>query len=100
MKISIIIPIYKVEKYLQSCLDSVLAQTFKDWEAICVNDGSPDNSGKILTEYAKKDPRIKIITQNNQGPSVARNNGLKQANGKYIFFLDSDDFIHPQLLEI
>ncbi|MDR0646177.1 MAG: glycosyltransferase [Elusimicrobiota bacterium] len=98
--ISVIIPVYNVEKYLARCLDSVLGQTFKDFEFICINDGSTDNSEKILKEYAKKDIRINIITQTNQGQSVARNNGLKQANGKYIYFLDSDDFIHPQLLEI
>jgi glycosyltransferase involved in cell wall biosynthesis len=99
-KISIVIPVYKVEKYLSACLDSVLQQTFQDWEAICVNDGSPDNCGEILSEYAQKDHRIKVITQENQGLSMARNNGLKKANGKYILFFDSDDSIHPQLLEI
>ena len=99
-KVSIIIPVYKVEEFLPECLDSVLAQTFKDFEAICVNDGSPDKCGKILEEYAKKDKRIKVITQENQGLSMARNNGLKQASGEYILFLDSDDFIHPQLFEI
>lgn len=99
-KISIIIPVYKVEEYLPACLDSVLAQTFTDWEAICVNDGSPDNCAAILAEYARKDNRIKVISQENQGLSVARNNGLKQAGGEYILFLDSDDFIHPQMLEI
>ena len=99
-KVSVIIPVYGVEKYLLTCLDSVLAQTFTDWEAICVNDGSPDDCGKILEKYAQKDQRIKVITQKNQGLSMARNNGLKQAKGEYILFLDSDDFIYPQLLEI
>ena len=99
-KVSIIIPVYKVEKYLPDCLNSVLSQTFQDWEAICVNDGSPDNCGKILDEYAQRDKRIKVIIQENQGLSLARNNGLKQAKGEYILFLDSDDFIYPQLLEI
>ncbi len=99
-KVSVIIPVYKVEAYLPACLDSVLAQTFPDWEVICVNDGSPDNCGAILAEYAQKDSRIKVITQENQGLSMARNNGLKQAVGEYILFLDSDDFIHPQLLDI
>lgn len=99
-EISIIIPVYKVEAYLPACLDSVLAQTFPDWEAICVNDGSPDNCSVILAKYAQKDSRIKVITQENQGLSMARNNGLKQATGEYILFLDSDDFIHPQLLDI
>jgi len=78
----------------------VIKQTFEDWEAICVNDGSPDKCGEILAEYAKKDQRIKIIKQENQGLSMARNNGLKQAKGEYVLFLDSDDFIYPQLLEI
>ena len=99
-KISIIIPIYKVEKYLEKCLDSVLRQTFTDWEAICINDGSPDKCDEILAKYAQKDKRIKVINQENQGVSISRNNGLKQAEGEYILFLDSDDFIHPQLLEI
>ena len=99
-KISIIIPCYNVEKYLHRCLDSVIGQTFEDFEVICVNDGSPDNSGSILEEYAAKDKRIKILTQKNQGLSMARNNGKALAQGKYIYFLDSDDFIHPQCLEI
>lgn len=99
-KISVIIPVYNVEKYLPRCLDSVLAQTFTDFEAICINDGSPDGSAKILSEYTQKDSRIKVITQENQGVSVARNKGLKEAEGQYIYFLDSDDCIHPQTLEI
>ena len=98
--ISIIIPVYKVEKYLRICLDSVISQTFQNWQAICINDGSPDLSPKILNRYAQFDKRIKVIHQKNQGLSMARNNGLKYATGKYILFLDSDDFIHPQLLEI
>ena len=98
--ISVIVPVYKVEKYLERCIDSILAQTFNDFEVICVNDGSPDKCGKILEKYAKKDKRIKVITQKNQGSSQARNNGMKKAKGKYIYFLDSDDYIHPQLLEI
>lgn len=98
-KVSIIIPVYKVEKYLPDCLNSVLSQTFQDWEAICVNDGSPDNCDKILAKYTKKDKRIKVITQENQGVSVARNNGLKQAKGEYICFLDGDDALAPTFLE-
>ena len=98
--VSVIIPVYKVEQYLPACLDSLLGQTFTDWEAICVNDGSPDNCGQILAEYAKRDKRIKVLTQENQGLSMARNNGLKAASGEYVFFFDSDDCIHPQLLEI
>ena len=99
-KISIIIPVYNVEKYLRRCLDSVLNQTFSDWEAICVNDGSPDNSDKILAEYAARDSRFKIVNKENGGLSDARNAGLKKASGKYVLYLDSDDFIHPQTLEI
>lgn len=98
--ISIIIPIYNVERYLRRCLDSVFAQTFKDWEAVCVNDGSPDGSASILEEYALKDSRIKIITKENGGLSDARNVGMKNASGAYIMYLDSDDLIHPQTMEI
>lgn len=99
-KISVIIPIYNVEKYLSRCLNSVIGQTFEDFEIICVNDGSPDKCLTILQEFAKKDKRIKITTQKNLGLSMARNNGLKEARGEYIFFLDSDDCIHPRLLEV
>ena len=97
--VSVIIPVYKVEKYLKRCLDSVLAQTFCEWEAICVDDGSPDNCGLIIDQYAKYDYRFKTIHQNNQGLSQARNNGKKIAAGEYIYFLDSDDALHPQALE-
>jgi len=99
-KISVIIPIYNVEKYLRRCLDSVLNQTFADWEAICVNDGSPDNSDIILAEYAAKDARFKIVNKKNGGLSDARNAGMQVATGDYILYLDSDDFIHPQTMEI
>ncbi|MCL2017375.1 MAG: glycosyltransferase [Alphaproteobacteria bacterium] len=98
--VSVIIPVYKTEKFLSRCLDSVLNQTFKDFEIICVNDGSPDNSGNILKEYANKYKNIEIITQKNAGVSTARNTGISAARGKFVYFLDSDDFIHPQLLEI
>jgi glycosyltransferase involved in cell wall biosynthesis len=99
-EISVIIPVYNTGKYISRCLDSVLAQTFKDFEIICVNDGSIDDSAKILADYAQKDSRVKIIVQTNHGQSVARNNGLKAAKGRFIYFVDSDDYIHPQLLEI
>lgn len=99
-KISVIIPVYNVEKFLERCLDSVLAQTFQDFEIICVNDGSTDRSGEILASYASKDSRIRVFEQTNQGASVARNNGLAQIKGDYIFFLDSDDVIHYQSFEI
>ncbi len=98
--VSVIVPVYKVEKFLPRCLDSVLGQTFTDFELICVNDGSPDGCLQILKNYARKDKRIKVISQENQGLSMARNNGLKEASGQYVYFLDSDDFIHPQCLEI
>lgn len=98
-KISIIVPVYNVEKYLSTCLDSLINQTLKDIEIICVNDGSTDGSLEILNEYAKKDTRIKIITQKNQGLSMARNNGLKEAKGEYISFIDSDDWIDTKMYE-
>ncbi|MBE6497287.1 MAG: glycosyltransferase [Methanobrevibacter sp.] len=93
LKVSVIIPIYNVEKYLEECLDSVINQTLKDIEIICINDGSYDSSLDILKEYSKKDSRIKIITQYNKGPGGARNTGLDIAQGKYIYFIDSDDII-------
>ncbi len=99
-KISIIIPMYNVEKYLRRCLDSVLHQTFTDWQAICVDDGSPDNSGKIAEEYASRDKRFVVVHKENGGLSDARNAGLPKATGEYIMYLDSDDFIHPQAMEI
>ena len=100
MMFSIIIPIYNVEKYLSECLDSVLNQTFSDWEAICVNDGSADKSSDILEEYAARDPRFKVITQPNGGLSSARNTGLEAAKGEYVIFLDSDDWLELKALEV
>ena len=99
MRFSIIIPVYNVESYLRQCLDSVLAQTFGDWEAICVNDGSTDGSAAILEEYAAKDDRFKVITQANAGLSAARNAGIKEAQGEYVLFLDSDDWLEPTALQ-
>lgn len=99
-KISIIIPMYNVEKYLRRCLDSVTNQTFPDFQAICVDDGSPDNSGAIAEEYAAKDKRFVVVHKENGGLSDARNAGLPYATGEYIMYLDSDDFIHPQTMEI
>ena len=98
-EISVIVPVYNVEKYLDECLDSILAQSFKNFEVICVNDGSTDSSSDILNNYAKKDTRIKIITQSNQGLGGARNAGLNKANGNYICFIDSDDYIELDALE-
>ena len=98
-KISVIIPIYNVEQYLEECLTSVLAQTYKNLEIILVNDGSKDNSLKIAQEFSKKDDRIKLISQENQGLSMARNAGIKEASGDFISFIDSDDWISPNYYE-
>ena len=98
-KVSIIIPIYNTENYLRECLDSVINQTFKDIEIICVNDGSTDNSYNILDEYASRDKRIKIINKKNSGLACARNEGLKYVSGELCHFLDSDDFIELNLYE-
>ncbi len=98
-KISVIIPVYEVERYLRRCLDSVIAQTFTDWEAICVDDGSMDDSGKILDEYAARDKRFRVIHKENAGVSAARNDGIKLARGEFVHFMDSDDFIDPDYYE-
>lgn len=91
--ISFIIPVYKVEAYLRGCIDSIRQQSFEDWEMILIDDGSPDNSGAICDEYASIDTRIKVIHQKNQGVAVARNQGLDTAQGEWIWFVDSDDYI-------
>ena len=95
-KISIIVPVYKAEKYLRRCLDSILAQTFADWECILIDDGSPDNSRKICDEYNEIDARFRVIHQENAGVSAARNAGLNVALGDWIGFVDSDDWIDPE----
>lgn len=100
MLFSIIIPVYNVEKYLFDCLDSVRNQTFSDWEAICVDDGSTDDSAIVLEAYAEKDGRMKVVTQANGGLSAARNAGLRQAKGDYVLFLDSDDWLERDALEV
>lgn len=92
-KISVVIPVYNVEHYIEQCLISVIHQTYKNLEIIIVDDGSPDNSNLIYTKYAKQDNRIKIIKQENKGLSGARNTGLRNATGEYIHFIDSDDYI-------
>ena len=98
-KISVIIPIYNVEKFLPQCLDSILAQTLNDLEVICVNDGSPDNCSQILSDYAKKDSRIVVIEQKNKGVCAARNTAIKVANAEYIGFVDPDDWIDPDFYQ-
>ena len=98
--VSVIIPVYNAENYLEQCLDSVVNQTLKDIEIICVNDGSTDSSLNILEEYQQKDDRIIVITQENQGAGVARNQGLKVAAGEYLSILDADDFFELNMLEL
>ena len=98
-KISVIVPVYNVEKYVARCLDSIVNQTFKDIEIICVDDGSEDGSVTIVKEYASRDDRIQIIHQENGGLSSARNTGMNHARGKYISFVDSDDWIDPDFFE-
>lgn len=98
--ISIIVPVYKVEKYIGECIDSILGQTYENFELILVDDGSPDNSSKICDKYAAKDERIKVIHKENGGVSSARNVGLDNAKGEYITFIDSDDMVDDQYLEL
>lgn len=97
--ISLVVPIYKVEKYLARCIESIMNQTYKNLEIILVDDGSPDNCGDICDYYAKKDQRIKVIHKKNGGLSDARNVGIDIARGDYIGFVDSDDYIHPLMYE-
>lgn len=99
-KISVIVPVYNVEKYLKRCINSILNQTFKNFELILVNDGSTDNSLNICKNYKEKDGRIQLISQTNKGLSAARNTGLKYAKGKYVCFVDSDDFIEKEYLSL
>ena len=97
-KISIIVPVYKVEDLLHRCVDSILCQTERDFELILVEDGSPDRCAEICEEYAKADPRVRVLHQRNSGVSTARNNGLNAATGQYITFVDSDDVVLPEHL--
>lgn len=99
VKISIIVPVFNVEKYLRECLNSLVKQTLKDIEIICVDDGSTDNSSKILEEFQAKDARIKIIHQKNLGISAARNSALEIAQGEYVGFVDSDDWVDLDFFE-
>ena len=98
-EVSIIVPVYQVEKYIRQCVDSILAQTFTDFELILVDDGSKDKSGQICDEYAVLDQRVKVIHKENGGLSDARNCGMDQAVGNYFMFVDSDDYIAPTMLE-
>lgn len=99
-EISIIVPVYNVEKYLNKCVDSILNQTFKEFELILVDDGSPDNSGAICDQYAEKDSRVTVIHKENGGLSDARNAGIEVAQGKYLGFIDSDDYIAEDMYDI
>ena len=97
--ISVIIPIYNVENYLSRCLESVILQTYKNIEVILVNDGSVDATAKVVQKYLNVDPRLKYFYQGNSGPSVARNTGIKEAKGKYLAFIDADDWVSPEYME-
>lgn len=99
-KISVIVPVYNTARYLARCLDSIAAQTFPDWECICVDDGSTDESGAMLDAYARRDARFRVIHQENGGVSRARNAGLDAARGEWIAFVDSDDWIEPETYEL
>lgn len=98
--ISVIVPVYRVEQYLPKCVDSILNQTYRNLEVILVNDGSPDTCGVICDAYAEKDPRVKVIHKENGGLSSARNAGIDIAQGEYFGFVDSDDWIEPEMYEI
>lgn len=98
-KVSIIVPVYNTEQYLKRCIDSILSQTFKDFELILINDGSTDKSLEIMQEYKKKDSRIKILSQPNQGPAITRNIGINKAKSEYLMFIDSDDYIDNNYIE-
>ena len=98
-KISVIVPVYKAEHYLARCVDTLLAQTFDDFEVILVDDGSPDNSGAICDEYALKDKRVRVIHQPNAGVSMARQKGLDNARGEYVIHADPDDWVEPDMLK-
>lgn len=97
--VSVIVPAYNAVSYVPQCLDSLLSQSFKDIEIICIDDGSTDETLDLLRAYEQKDPRVSVLKQNNAGPGVARNNGIDAARGDYLYFLDADDFCHPDFLE-
>ena len=97
--VSIIVPMYNSEKYIERCVKSLISQSYKNIEIVIVDDGSKDNSLQLIKDYANKDSRIKVYTQSNQGPSVARNTGLDNSTGKYIMFVDADDFIEHNMFK-
>ena len=99
IKISVIVPVFNAEKYLKMCLNSLVSQTLKNIEIICIDDGSTDNSLAILDKFKSKDDRIKIIKQKNYGVSMARNNGISEAQGEYIGFVDADDWVDKDFFE-
>lgn len=99
LKVSIIVPVYKAEPYIRKCIDSILSQTFTNFELLLIDDGSPDNCGKICDEYAELDTRVHVFHKENGGVSAARNLGLDHAKGDYVCFIDSDDWIDPDMLE-
>ena len=99
-KVSVIVPIYKVEKYIKKCVDSIVGQTLPDIEIILVDDGSPDDCGAICEGYAKQDLRIKVIHKANEGLSEARNTGINAATSEYIGFVDGDDYVAPDMYEV
>ena len=99
-RISVIVPVYNVEKYLDKCVQSILNQTYENIELVLVDDGSTDGSSKICDKYGNIDSRVKVIHKENGGLSSARNRGIDEAGGKFITFIDSDDYIHHQMLEI
>lgn len=98
-EISVIVPVYKVEKFLSQCIKSILEQSFTDFELLLIDDGSPDCSGDICEEWSEKDSRIRVFHQKNSGVSVARNRGLNEASGRYVVFVDSDDWVYPNYIE-
>ena len=98
-KVSIIVPVYNIENYIRVCVESILAQTYESFELILVDDGSKDNSGILCDEYAAIDSRVKVIHKENGGVSSARNTGLQQAKGKWIMYVDGDDWIEPDMIE-
>ena len=99
MMVSVIVPIYKIPEYLSCCIDSILAQTYPDFELILVDDGSPDDCGRICDDYAKRDNRIKVVHKVNGGLTSARNAGLEVAKGEWIMHVDGDDWIEPDMIE-